>query len=63
VWKNRRGSQDRICLWFETQEYLVVLAERQEYILLWTAYMVTENHRKRKLQKEYETYVKANAAP
>jgi hypothetical protein len=63
VWKNRRGSQDRICLWLEAQEYLVVLAERQGYILLWTAYMVKENHRKRKLQKEYEAYAKANAAP
>lgn len=63
VWKNKRGSQTRICLWFEDQEYLVVLAERKRYVILWTAYPVTRSHRKRKLRQEYEAYVKANAAP
>jgi hypothetical protein len=55
-WKNIRKGEVRICLWLENQEYLVVLAERKGYILLWTAYMVTRSHRKRKLQKEYEDY-------
>jgi hypothetical protein len=38
----------------EEAEYLVVLAERKGYVLLWTAFPVTEPHRKRKLQQEYE---------
>jgi hypothetical protein len=54
VWKNRRGSEDRICLWLEAADYLVVLARRKGYLLLWTAYPVTEPHQKRKLQREYE---------
>jgi len=62
VWKNKRGSEQRVCIWFEAVEYLVVLAVRQGYILLWTAYPVTESHRKRKLQKEYEAHIKANVA-
>ncbi len=57
VWANIRKGEKRILLWCEDVEYLVVLADRKEYILFWTSYPVTENHRKRKLQKEYEEYV------
>ena len=53
LWKNIRRGEIRICLWLENQEYLVVLTERKGYILPWTAYVVTEPHRKRKLQKEF----------
>ncbi|MBN1579458.1 MAG: hypothetical protein JXA89_02055 [Anaerolineae bacterium] len=63
VWKNKRGTQTRVCLWFEDQDYMVVLAERKGYVILWTAYPVTRSHRKRKLRQEYEAYIKANAAP
>ena len=63
VWENKRKGEKRICIWFEDVEYLVVLALRKGYILLWTAYPVTRPHRKRKLQKEYEAYAKANVAP
>ncbi|MBN1459633.1 MAG: hypothetical protein JXA57_08845 [Armatimonadetes bacterium] len=64
VWENRRGTETRICLWFEAAEYVVVLALRKRYLLLWTAYLVTEPHRKRKFQKEYEEARRqANAAP
>lgn len=63
VWQNIRKGDTRILLWFEKEEYLVVLSERKGYLLLWTAYMVTRNHEKRKLQKEYETYINAKAAP
>jgi hypothetical protein len=55
-WKNLRKTEVRMCLWCETEEYLVILAERRGYILLWTAYPVTQHHRKRKLQKEYDRY-------
>lgn len=57
VWKNKRKGEDRICLWLEPEEYLVILADRGSYILPWTAYMVDMPHRKRKLQKEYERYL------
>jgi hypothetical protein len=61
IWENRRGSEKRILLWLETEEYLVVLAERKGYLLPWTAYLVSEDHRKKKLQKEYEPYKNTNA--
>ncbi|MDQ2086502.1 hypothetical protein RBH29_08685 [Herbivorax sp. ANBcel31] len=58
VWENYRKKEKRILLWCEDIEYLVVLADRKDYILFWTAYPVTESHRKRKLQKEYEGFIK-----
>jgi hypothetical protein len=54
VWRNQRGREERVCLWFEEADYLVILAERGDYILPWTAYLVEQSHRKRKLLKEYE---------
>ena len=61
VWFTNRSGESRICLWLEEQEYLVILAERKGYLLIWTAYTVTENHRKRKLQKEFESYCRLQA--
>lgn len=62
LWENERKGEKRICLWLEDKEYIVVLAERKGFYLLWTAYLVTENHRKRKLEKEYCEWKKAEAA-
>jgi hypothetical protein len=59
VWQNKRGSETRLCLWLEVAEYLVILAERNNYLLLWTAYPVTENHMKKKLLKEYKNALKS----
>ncbi|MDY0096507.1 MAG: hypothetical protein RBT80_27735 [Candidatus Vecturithrix sp.] len=56
LWRNRRKGEERICLWFEQEGYLVILADRGKYILPWTAYLVETLHGKRKLQKEYEAY-------
>lgn len=53
VWRNERRGEERICLWAESDEYLVVLARRKGYLLLWTAYAVTEPHQKRKLEREF----------
>jgi len=57
-WVNGRRGEKRICLWFEEEEYLVILARRHSYIILWTAYLVTKTHTKIKLGKEYEAYKK-----
>jgi len=56
VWRNQRRGEDRICLWLVQENYLVVLADRGTYILPWTAFLVEQPHRQRKLQKEYEAY-------
>ena len=61
IWKNKRKGEDRYCIWCETSQYLIILADRGTYVLFWTAYPVTESHTVRKLIKEYNEY-KANAA-
>ena len=55
-WCNKRSSDKRILLWFYQEDYLVVLADRKKYVLLWTAYPVIYEHTKEKLMKEYEDY-------
>lgn len=57
IWANERRGEKRICLWFEDAEYLVILAERKGYILLWTAYAVEQEHSKKKLKKEYSVAI------
>lgn len=56
IWRNQRGNEGRVCLWFAQENYLVILADRGDYILPWTAYLVEQPHRQRKLQREYEEY-------
>jgi hypothetical protein len=56
VWRNLRGREERVCLWLVQENYLVILADRGDYILPWTAYLVEQPHRQRKLQREYEEY-------
>ncbi len=60
VWRNQRGRENRICLWLVQENYLVVLADRDEYILPWTAYLVEKPHQQRKLEKEFEEYWQRN---
>lgn len=60
VWCNQRRGEKRICLWFEQESYLVILANRGNYILPWTAYPVERPHQQRKLQREYEQYCQDN---
>jgi hypothetical protein len=62
IWKNRRGKDERILLFNESENYIVVLTERKEFYLFITAYVVDTEHRKRSLLKEYEAYKKAKTA-
>jgi hypothetical protein len=62
IWQNRRKSQTGICIWLEEKEYLVILRNRADYILFWTAYPVVNSHSKRKLEAEYQAYKMARAA-
>jgi hypothetical protein len=50
-WETKRGSEVNRLLWYN-EEYLVVLAKRNGYWLLKTAYCTTRDGRIRKLRKE-----------
>ncbi|MGB8344737.1 MAG: hypothetical protein WCD86_07625 [Ktedonobacteraceae bacterium] len=55
-WKNTRKGEGRIVLALEDFSYVVILSNRGEYILLWTAYCVEREHSRRKLWEEYKAY-------
>ena len=52
VWRSRRGKHDRVLLWLEDLEYLVVLEDRKKVMVLVTAYTTDRDHTKRKLRKD-----------
>jgi hypothetical protein len=58
IWQNRRGKDERVLLFNERENYIVVLTKRKEFYLFITAYVVDTAHRKRSLLKEYEAYKK-----
>jgi len=58
-WRNQRAGEWRYVLALPDLSYVVVVADRGEYVLPWTQYCVVEDHQRRKLHKEYESYWKA----
>jgi len=63
LWEAIRNNENRIHICYGAWEYLVVLSKRKGYILLWTAYPIKYNNYKRKLEKEYNYYIKSKTPP
>lgn len=63
IWENIRKGKNRVCLCFGDWEYVVILDKRKGYILLWTAYLITQRHTKLRMKKEYEKYIKSKNRP
>jgi len=69
VWKNKRKKPNRglrtsVLLWLEKLDYLVVLGERPQKMVLVTAYCTDIKSQREKLVKERDNYFKnAKAAP
>lgn len=63
VWRNKRGADNRILIFHEGENYLIVLADKGEYILPWTAYLVNYGNQKRKLLAEHESWAKMQKSP
>jgi hypothetical protein len=62
-WENRRRhNETRILLALPDFSYVVILADRGPYVMLWTAYCVTD-HRRHALKKEYEDFQKRLKPP
>ena len=55
-WRNDRQGETRIVITLSDFSYVTVVADRGEYVLLWTAYCVEQEHRREKLRREYEEY-------
>ena len=52
-WPTRRRGENRFVVALCDFSYVVVLAERSGYIILWTAYCVEREHRRQKLRREW----------
>lgn len=59
-WENKRGSETHVVIWCEQREYAVVLAKRNGYYLLKTAYCVNEK-RANSFRKERQLSQKKNS--
>ena len=57
-WVSVKRREDRIHIWLEEEDYVVVLADRGNYLLPWTAFLVTRHHTRQKLRKEFDLYWK-----
>jgi len=53
-WSEQRSGETRWQLALTDFSYLVVLADRGTYVLLWTAYPVEHEHQRAKLRKRLE---------
>jgi len=66
VWRNVRrgkgGTKNRILILHEKEKYIVILDDRGDFILPWTAYLIKGRKQMAKQLKEYEEYIKAEAA-
>jgi hypothetical protein len=59
LWEQRRGAEKRIAIATPDFGYLVVLADRGSYVLLWTAFVVDREHQRRKLHREFLEWSRA----
>lgn len=53
-WKAVRHGEDRPIVALPDFSFLVVLTEREEYVMLWTAFYVPGERRREKYRKEWE---------
>lgn len=58
-WSGMRKGEQRVYLALMDYSYLVVLAVRNGYFILWTAFCVEQQHQRRKLQQEHAASLKS----
>lgn len=56
AWPNERKRDRRIVIALPDFSYAVILADRKDYIMLWTAYCVDEGYRRKQMRREWERY-------
>ena len=55
-WEEKRVNEKCKLLWFEEEDYVIVLARRKNYWLLKTAYLADKPHKKKQLRRNREIY-------
>jgi hypothetical protein len=57
VWEVKRGRNKRINMAPTDFSHLVVLEDRGDYIMIWTAYGVEHRNQRKKYENEWKRYV------
>ena len=60
TWHQKRGSNERVALLLESERYLVILADREDFVLPWTAYPVEKDRQLARLLREHADYHQKN---
>jgi hypothetical protein len=66
IWPQKRQGANRLCIWLELEDepdYFVILDVRNDYKLLWTAFVAEYEHQKRKKLDEYQRWLKTQKPP
>jgi len=58
-WKSERRGEARYVLASVDFSYKMVVADRGNYVLPWTAYFIERSHQREKLRKEFESFWRA----
>ena len=56
VWSEPRRAESRVHLWLVPENYVVVVAERAEYCLPWTAFLAKSERQKQALARRFKEY-------
>jgi len=56
AWANRRRGECRVVIALPDFSYAVVLADRGDYIMLWTAYTIDEGYRRKQMKAEWRRW-------
>ena len=55
-WKESRKNEDRYLLAPDDFSYIVVVADRGDYVLPWTAFWIEHEHQRRKRERAYRAF-------
>lgn len=55
-WEEERRNEKRIVLALTDFSYVMVIADRRDYVLPWTAYHVEREHQRKKLQRKHQAF-------
>ncbi len=56
IWSRTKNNETKYYISDNNYDYLVILSQRKNYIMLLSAFPIETNHYKYKLKKEYEQY-------
>ena len=59
-WKEKRGAKEwRYVLALSDFSYMVIVTDRSEYVLPWTAYYIEYEHQRRRYKKKWQEFWKS----